>query len=80
MDIKDLEDAEMFQALFVKPLVDAVRTEVRPVVEGHAALRRRVQRLERNQKRAIWGLSATAALFSVGFGLVLDWLKSKLGL
>jgi hypothetical protein len=63
----------------VTPLVDAVRQEVKPVVEGHKSLSRRVAKLEANQKRAIWGLSAAAAAGSVVLGVVLDWVKRKFG-
>jgi hypothetical protein len=77
--LTDLEDAERFQRAFVTPLVDAVKLEIRPVVEGHETLRRRVDKLEIDQKRAIWGLSAAAGVASVAIGVVLDWVKRKLG-
>lgn len=75
----ELEDAERFQRLFVAPLVEGVRKEIAPVVEGHKSLSDRVGKLETNQKRAIWGLSAAAGVASVVFAAVLDWVKRKLG-
>jgi hypothetical protein len=76
----ELERAERFQRMFVTPLVDAVRAEVKPVVDGHERLSRRVAKLETNQKRALWGLSAIASVVSVAVGIGFDWLKRKFGL
>lgn len=76
----ELESAERFQRLFVTPLVEGVRKEINPLVKGQQDLSARVGKLEKNFNRAVGGLSIAAALFSVVFGLVLDYVKRKLGI
>jgi len=76
----NLADAERFQRLFVQPMVEAVKTEVRtsiyPLVQGHAELGRRVDALEGSQRKALVGYSVFAAGLSVALAAGWDWIKS----
>lgn len=85
----DLDKAEQYQRLFVKPMVDALDTRmtqfmadikihIQPVIDGQTAQDNRLNELEKNQKKALlgWSLYATAAagLFTYCYG----WIKSKI--
>jgi Ni,Fe-hydrogenase III large subunit len=83
----NLEDAERFQRLFVTPMIEAVRTEVKnqlaPVVEGHRKLfaeqeriRDRLNTVERMQKKALVGYGVFASGLAVIVAAVWDWIKS----
>lgn len=80
MNLKDLKDAEEFQKHFVLPLVEAVRQEVRPLVEMDQRQELRIAALEGTQKKALAGFAAAAAVVATVFGVLLDWGKRKLGL
>lgn len=85
------EDAERFQRLFVKPMVDCVKKEMRATCEQLKAefaadrkeqeqLRTDVDSLKSNQRKALigWGVIATGV--SVFIGFCGDWVKRKIGL
>lgn len=77
VNLNDLEDAERFQKLFVAPLVDAVRAEVKPLVEADRDHEDRLKKLESNQKRALVGLSAVVLAVTIAFNAVVDYLRNK---
>ncbi len=80
MDLNDLEDAARFQELFVKPMVDAVRAELKPLTKTVYATRERVQKLEGNQRKALIGLAGLTFVVASTIGVVVDWAKRKIGL
>lgn len=79
LDLNNLKDAEEFQKHFVRPLIDAVRLEVQPLVAKDAEQERRLGTLEGNQKKALWGFALYATALSVFVGMAADWLKRKVG-
>lgn len=79
LNLKDLQDAEQFQKHFVTPLVDAVRAEVRPIVEQSKTHEQRLDQIENNQRKALGGIAVYATLASVVIGGSIDWFKRKLG-
>lgn len=79
MDLNSLKDAEEFQKHFVKPLIDAVRLEVQPLVAKDADQEKRLGELEGNQKKALVGFAVYATILSTVIGMGLDWFKKKVG-
>lgn len=86
MNLNDLQDAEMFQKHFVAPMVEAVRTEVKalvdPLIKQQAVddtARRdhegRIAKLEGNMKKAMtaWAAIIAAGTFLIQYG----WGKIK---
>lgn len=87
MNLKDLRDAEDFQRVFVRPLVDAVREEIKPLVENDRRLEERADRhqaaieeLQKQRGRVLAAFAAFTLLLSTAFGLGIDWVRKKLGL
>lgn len=74
----DLNDVEQFQKHFVLPLVDAVRSELKPLVEARADHESRLQRVESNQKKALLGYASIVAVVTVVFNAAWAKIKSKL--
>lgn len=87
----NLADVERFQRLFVKPMVETVKQEMRTTCEQLKAefaadrseqekLRTDVDGLKSNQRKALigWGVIATGV--SVFIGFCGDWVKRKIGL
>jgi hypothetical protein len=88
---QNLADAELYQRLFVKPMIDAldsrmkgfmedVKGHVEPVIAGQALQDRRLERLERDQKKALlgWSVYATAAAGLLAYGY--SWIKNHIHL
>lgn len=86
---QNFADAETFQRLFVTPMIDAlntrmdafmedVKSHVKPVMESQGVQDRRLEKLERDQKKALlgWSVYATAAagIFAYGY----SWIKSHI--
>jgi hypothetical protein len=84
-----LEDAERFQRLFVTPMVDAVRTEMRshlaPLMQAQADTDKRlasaegaINELKGKQTKALlgWGVYASAAALAIGSAW--GWVKAHL--
>ncbi len=79
-------EAERFQRLFVMPMVDAIRVEVRnhlgPIIESNkvitaeqAAQAARLTNLEGSQKKALVGYGVFAAGLSVALAAAWDYVK-----
>ena len=83
MSRSNLDREEQYQRLFVKPLVEAVRAEVKatvePLVEKVNDTERRVASLEKNQLRALTGFAGVVLLVSTAWGLALDWVRKRVG-
>lgn len=73
MKLTDIDDAEKFQKHFVLPLVDAVRAEVKPLVEQTKANTDRIDKLEGNQKKALAGYAVLSVIAASSFA----WAKQK---
>lgn len=92
IDMPDtFEEAERFQRMFVKPMVDAVRAEVQshlgPIAEAHKVIQAeqqtqaaRLATLEGSQKKALVGYGVFAAGFSIALAASWDYVKGKVGL
>ena len=89
LDEKDLEYAVRFQQLFVEPLVDAVRAELKPLAERakqheeadqqrFADVNNRLNAIEGNQKKALFAYAAIVAAVTAAVSAGWAWLKSKL--
>jgi hypothetical protein len=76
LDLNNLDDAERFQKHFVRPLVDAVRAEVAPLVASDRKQTKQIERLEANQRRALAGM----AVYATALGIGVDWLRKKVGI
>jgi hypothetical protein len=83
-----LEKAERFQRLFVEPMVDALRAEMKsslaPLVEANqrqdtaiAAHQTDIDTLKGSQKKALIGWGVYASLGTVAVGSAWGWIKSK---
>lgn len=80
IDMPDtLEEAERFQRLFVLPVVEAVRVEMKSHLAPLSGIADRVTALEGKQAKALlgWGVYATLAAAAIGVGM--DWFKRKIG-
>lgn len=86
-----LEKAEQYQRLFVKPMIDALETKLetmlQPVLDDHKKLRgevdglsTRTSALEGSQKKALagWGVFATALAGVMSYAWT--WIKGHLRL
>jgi hypothetical protein len=73
-----LEDAERYQRLFVKPLVDTLERQISPIVDRLNNLDGRVKTLETSQKKALvgWGVYATGAAAALTWAW--GFIKAKL--
>ncbi len=80
MDWEDLEDIERFQRLFVEPLVKSVREELKPLTTASADHTARLDKLEGNQKKAMFGFAGLTLVASTAIGLSVDWLRKRVGL
>lgn len=80
------DEAERFQRLFVRPLVDAVRAEMQsslqPLIENGERREARIRsiedrtlRLEQTQSRALLGWGVFAAGLSIALTAIWDYLK-----
>jgi len=81
IDLPDnLADAERFQRLFVLPVVEAVRVEVRssiqPLVSAQADQEARLKELEGSQRKALIGYAVFASGLSIVLAAGWDWIKS----
>jgi hypothetical protein len=81
----DFEKAERFQRLFVTPLVDAVRVEMKAHLEPMnqtltriEAFEPRISKLERSQKKALAGLGIFATLIGLGCRAGWEWASDHL--
>jgi hypothetical protein len=79
LNLDNLNDAEQFQKHFVNPVVDAVRAEIKSLVDSDKAQSARLDKLEGTQKKAMIGFAVYATMLSTVVGLGLAWLKSKAG-
>lgn len=78
LNLNNLNDAEQFQKHFVTPMIDAVKTEIAPLVQQGADHEKRLKGLESNQKKALVGYSVVAVLIGSAVGYVKAWIVSKL--
>lgn len=78
LDLDNLDDAEKFQKHFVTPLIDAVRAEVKPLVDAKVDHEARLGRIESNQKRALVGYAGIVASLTIAFNYVKAKYLSKL--
>jgi hypothetical protein len=84
-----LEEAERFQNLFVKPMVEAMEAKIEaqftPIAASQARVESvvngfesRIHRLEADQRKALWGWGAYCVAASTLLGIGLNWVKQKL--
>ena len=66
----DIRDIDEFQSHFVKPMVDAVREEMKPLVTDVTTLKEDVSKLKGNEKKALlgWGLYASGLAAVLAYG------------
>ena len=91
MDLRDIDAAERFQRMFVAPMVEMVRLELKPIVSGlqaeiislkesDRAQSKEITGLKENQKKALLGWAAIVFAVSVGFSYLkmklTEWLKA----
>lgn len=76
----DLDDGEQFQRVFVKPMIDAMKAEIKPIISASRNHEKRLERLENNQKKALLGFGAVSSVLALAVGSVVEWSKRKLGL
>lgn len=85
----DLERAERYQRLFVRPIVDQLKIEleahIAPLVTAQQDQRtilsehgRRIGRLEGSQKKALIGFGFYASIASIAVGAGWNWIKGKI--
>jgi hypothetical protein len=85
----DIDDIEKFNTHFVKPMVDAVRSEVRdsmiPLIQdvkdlkiGAESTKGRLDKLEGDQKKAMVGYAVFSAGLAAAIGAAWGWIKSHL--
>lgn len=84
LNLSTLNDAEKFQEHFVRPLVDAVRAEIKPLVlqseqqgltlKQHADS---IGALRENQGRATRALAAVVVVIQVGWNVAWEWLSKS---
>ena len=83
----DIDDIEKFNTHFVKPMVDAVRSEVRdsmaPLIQdvkdlktGAASTEKRLGKLEGDQKKALIGFGVFSAGLAAALASIGTWIKS----
>lgn len=77
LKLDNLDDAEKFQKHFVTPLVEAVRAEVKPLVEAQAKTEERLNKLEANQKKALIGYGGVIAVVTLAFNVIKAKFLSK---
>lgn len=70
LNLDNIDDAEKFQKHFVQPLVDAVRLEVKPLVDAKLDHDARLKTLEGNQRKALYGYAGLVAVLTVAFNYV----------
>jgi uncharacterized coiled-coil protein SlyX len=75
LNLNNLEEAQAFQEVFVKPLVDAIREEIRPVIVMNRRQEVRIKKLERNQRKALTGFAGIVALVSAAVTLTVEVAK-----
>lgn len=76
LDLDNLDDAEKFQKHFVTPLVDAVKAEMKPLVDAKLDHESRLSKIESNQKKALLGYAGIVAALTVAFNYVkARWLS-----
>ncbi len=84
----NLETMQRYQESFVKPVVDALRLEIegqlKPLLESQKSItglleshNTRIQRLEKDQKRALLGWSIYATGIGLACTLAWKWIVSK---
>lgn len=94
LNLDSLDDAEKFQKHFVTPIVDAVKTEVKTLVDDTRkemeALKKRdadqqadIDSLKLNQKKALAGYGFLSLSVSTAVGLLYgatrNWVKKHFG-
>lgn len=83
----NLNDADKIKELIVQPMVDAVRAEIAPLVatkQNHedriarleAQKNERLDKLESNQRKGLWGWGVFASAVALGVGSLWGWVKS----
>lgn len=77
LKLDDIDDAEKFQKHFVTPLIDAVRAEVKPLVDAKLDHEKRLAGLESNQKKALIGYAGIITVLTVAFNYVKAKYLSK---
>jgi len=86
---QNLADAELYQRLFVKPMIDAlsgqmktfmeeVKSHIQPVIQGQGVQDQRLEKLERDQKKALLGWSVYATAAAGLFTYCYSWIKGHI--
>ncbi len=92
IDMPDtLEEAERFQRMFVQPVAETIRTEMRTLVtplvdrvtaveNDNKSVKDRLNQLESSQSKALigWGVFATG--LSIVLSASWNWIKERIGL
>lgn len=76
----EVKDLEQIKALIVDPITTAVREEVAALILKDGQQEERLVNLERNQKRALVGMSVYATALAGFLGLCGEWVRKKLNI
>jgi wobble nucleotide-excising tRNase len=76
----DIDEAEKLKELIVQPMVDAIRSEIKPIADQVTNHNQRIKTLEDNQKRALAGFAVYSTGLSLLVGSAWGWIKSKIHL
>lgn len=83
MTQEEMNEIEFLKVNVVQPMVDAIKTEIKPIVENAQKFEERITALEKNQKKALTGYSAFISVASAGLAIVAghakDWFSRKTG-
>lgn len=83
MTQEEMNEIEFLKTNIVQPMIEALRTEVKPIVETAKDFEKRIAKLETNQKKALTGYSAFISVASAGLAIVAghakDWFSRKTG-
>lgn len=83
----NLNDADKIKELIVEPMVNALRAEMAPLLavkQNHedriakleSGKNERIDKLEANQKKGLWGWGVFASAVAIGVGSLWGWVKS----
>jgi hypothetical protein len=76
MNFNDPEQIEAFQRLYIKPMVDEVKSTLAPLVETQRDHGYRLEKLEGNQKKALLGYAGVVAVGTIAFNYIkVKWLS-----
>lgn len=72
----NLNDADKIKELIVQPMIDALRLEIKPLVDMKQFHEARLVKLENNQNRALIGWGVFASGIAIAVTASWEWVKS----